>query len=139
MLPYVYPASTGYVLFRIKSKSNLVLGDTLRNQASIFFDFNLPIITNIAQTVVWETPSAIITHENRESSFTIFPNPSSDILSIQTDESIEYLEVIDLQGNIILVARGQFEHLDISTLTEGVYYLRIKSELGIGLCKFLKY
>jgi uncharacterized repeat protein (TIGR01451 family) len=46
------PASHGYVAFRIKPNTNLVEGDTIHNTTSIYFDFNLPVKTNDAFTVV---------------------------------------------------------------------------------------
>lgn len=45
------PNSHGYVSFKIKP-SNAVFGSTIQNTASIFFDFNAPIITNTTSTFV---------------------------------------------------------------------------------------
>jgi uncharacterized repeat protein (TIGR01451 family) len=39
--------SNGFVTFKIKAKSNLQLEQTISNKASIYFDFNIPIVTNI--------------------------------------------------------------------------------------------
>lgn len=44
--------SHGYVSFKIKPKSNVVFGNTIQNNALIYFDFNAPIITNITTTFV---------------------------------------------------------------------------------------
>jgi uncharacterized repeat protein (TIGR01451 family) len=44
------PASNGYVLFKVKSKSTLIIGDSLANSAAIYFDFNPPVITNTTIT-----------------------------------------------------------------------------------------
>ena len=44
--------SHGYVAYRIKPKSTLVAGDSIPNLASIYFDFNLPVETNNAYTIV---------------------------------------------------------------------------------------
>ncbi len=46
------PASNGWVAFKIKPKPSVVIGDSLNNNAAIYFDFNLPVITNTATTVV---------------------------------------------------------------------------------------
>lgn len=40
----------GYVLFKIKTKDNLIVGDNISSQANIFFDFNYPIVTNLYAT-----------------------------------------------------------------------------------------
>ena len=39
-------ASHGFVAYRVKPKNTLVIGDSIQNSASIYFDFNLPIKTN---------------------------------------------------------------------------------------------
>ena len=44
--------SNGWVAFKIKPKPSVVIGDSLNNMAAIYFDFNLPVITNTATTIV---------------------------------------------------------------------------------------
>lgn len=44
--------SHGYVSFKIKPKNNVVFGNTIQNNASIYFDFNAPIITNMTSVFV---------------------------------------------------------------------------------------
>lgn len=51
-LPFEYSFNTGYVAFKIKTLEELKAGDTIDNKAFIYFDFNLPIVTNIARTIV---------------------------------------------------------------------------------------
>ena len=46
------PASNGYVRFRVKPVTGLVVGDAINNKAAIYFDYNSPIITNIAVTQI---------------------------------------------------------------------------------------
>ncbi|HRN80284.1 MAG TPA: T9SS type A sorting domain-containing protein [Ferruginibacter sp.] len=46
------PESHGYISFRIKARPGLQVGDTVSNSAAIFFDYNLPIITNVVHTIV---------------------------------------------------------------------------------------
>jgi uncharacterized repeat protein (TIGR01451 family) len=46
------PASNGWVAFKIKPKPSVVIGDSLNNKAAIYFDFNKPVITNTATTIV---------------------------------------------------------------------------------------
>lgn len=46
------PLSHGYISYRIKPKAGLVVGDTIRNSASIYFDFNAPVKTNSQLTII---------------------------------------------------------------------------------------
>jgi hypothetical protein len=48
--------SIGTFFFRIKSNGNHTLESIIENQVSIFFDFNEPIITNVASTIFYECP-----------------------------------------------------------------------------------
>ncbi|MFN6379600.1 MAG: T9SS type A sorting domain-containing protein [Flavobacteriales bacterium] len=48
--------SIGTFFFRIKSNGNHTLESSIDNQVSIFFDFNEPIITNVASTIFYECP-----------------------------------------------------------------------------------
>jgi uncharacterized repeat protein (TIGR01451 family) len=44
--------SIGFIKFRVKPKSNVVIGDIITNKASVYFDFENVINTNIVSTVV---------------------------------------------------------------------------------------
>ncbi len=49
--------SHGYISYKIKPVSALQEGDTINNRASIYFDFNLPVRTNLQQTTVKARPN----------------------------------------------------------------------------------
>lgn len=78
------------------------------------------------------------------SQLAIYPNPATDILSIEfpvfgiNDKTIE---ILDLNGKI--VATTQFSsfkvNMDISGLSNGVYFLRLSCEEGLITKKFIKY
>ncbi len=44
--------SHGFIRFRIKPKITLVAGDSVKNKAAIYFDYNAPVITNSAITQI---------------------------------------------------------------------------------------
>ncbi len=46
------PGSHGYIAFKVKTIGSLLVGDQVDNSASIYFDFNLPVITNTASALV---------------------------------------------------------------------------------------
>lgn len=46
------PLSHGYITYRIKPLSTLAVGDTVHNKASIYFDFNPAVNTNMQETIV---------------------------------------------------------------------------------------
>lgn len=46
------PMSHGYLLFRIRTKPSVELNDVIKNRAAIYFDHNLPVITNEQITTI---------------------------------------------------------------------------------------
>ena len=46
--------SHGYVTFRIKPQSSVTVGSVIPNKAAIYFDYNTPVITAQAQTVIYD-------------------------------------------------------------------------------------
>src|SRR5690606_34406594 len=46
------PMSHGYIKFRVRPVSTLLDGDEVNNHASIYFDYNLPVVTNTAVTAI---------------------------------------------------------------------------------------
>lgn len=53
------PGSNGWVAFKIKPKPSVVVGDSINNTAAIYFDFNFPVITNKATTIVSNASSPV--------------------------------------------------------------------------------
>jgi hypothetical protein len=76
------PQSHGFVRYRIQPKSNLIAGDSITNNAAIYFDFNDPILTNTAYTqiVLPTSIQEIITSGN----LLLYPNPANSSLTIET-------------------------------------------------------
>lgn len=82
----------------------------------------------------------------KESAFyvNIFPNPSSDLLTLEiapSDTGRLVIEIIDLQGRILVnrsLVREPLTQLDISEFAEGAYYLKITPLNDERLCRIEK-
>jgi len=46
------PESHGFIQYSVKPKNTLVIGDSIKNTAYIYFDFNEPVVTNTVNTLV---------------------------------------------------------------------------------------
>jgi uncharacterized repeat protein (TIGR01451 family) len=46
------PLSHGLIRFRVKPVSTVITGNVVPNEAAIYFDYNLPVITNVATTEI---------------------------------------------------------------------------------------
>ena len=129
----------GYVLFKIKTLNSLTVGDSFDNTAEIYFDFNFPIITN-TETVTISTTASVA--DPTENSILLFPNPSQDLIQLNSSYAINSLEIYDVQGRL----RSQYDAsttdfespISIVKLSKGVYFLIVKSDQGQETLKFIK-
>ena len=69
--------------------------------------------------------------------FKIYPNPVSSILTIQSEKSIDTIEVFDTLGRLVLTKKST-NTLDVSSLQSGTYLMKIGSQNSIESIKFIK-
>ena len=137
-LPFTAPNKYGYVTFKIKTKSTLVLGDIATNKAEIFFDYNFPIVTNTASTQVVTVLPVDTIHELYPFELTIQPNPVSDILTLKTDASIEKCEIFDNMGRVLQASGVQNQQINVSHLPKGIYFIKVYAAASFAVRKFVK-
>jgi len=125
------PNSHGFITYKIKPKNNVALGDIINASASIYFDFNLPIITNTAATEFVET---LATGDFEVGKVSVYPNPTNGILTIASTSSIIEISLYNHLGQLVLSAKDTTS-IDASSLRSGVYLLSIKDETGATVTK----
>ncbi|WP_445452321.1 T9SS type A sorting domain-containing protein [Flavobacterium sp. 25HG05S-40] len=138
-LPFDDANNDGYVIFKIKTKPTLVVGNTFSNTASIYFDYNFPIVTNTATT-------AVVTLANPDFEFSnyisLFPNPANNVLNIQVKEDIivTSIRIYNALGQLVLLVpnAAKVENIDVSDLRTGSYFIKINSNRGNANSKFIK-
>ena len=81
-----------------------------------------------------------IAEQQANSEISIYPNPATDYLFIQSTEKIKSIKCLDYLGQeIVLDLKLQKNSISISALANGVYFLNITSESGISVNrKFVK-
>jgi hypothetical protein len=137
------PKSHGFVNFRIKQKTDLKLGSKINNTASIYFDFNDPIVTNTtlhtvgANTVI----STIIEKNTILSDVKVSPNPLIEEaifeLPFNNTSRVLIFQLFTLAGNLIrteefIGTRFEFHREKLPT---GVYLYKIRDDenfFGMG-------
>ena len=138
-LPFDDANNDGYVLFKIKTNPTLLLGDTFSNTASIYFDYNFPIVTEPAVTTI-----AVLKNKDFafEDYFTIYPNPVDAVLQIQSkkDIAISSISIYNMLGQVVFVIpnAAQIKSVDVSRLKMGTYFIKISSDMGNSNSKFIK-
>ncbi len=68
--------------------------------------------------------------------YTLYPNPSMDIISLQFNSPMEEMYLYDLQGNFLMSTKER--SLDISPLSRGIYFLKIKHNTEFTTKKVVK-
>lgn len=131
------PEEIGNVLFKIKSLETLNTGDDVAQQAEIYFDYNFPIITNIAQT---SYQALSINEFDLNDSVEIFPNPTTDFFRIRSENLIQSLKVYDVHGRLVLQESlsNKETSVSFSSFKSGVYFIEVHSNSGIVIKRLIK-
>lgn len=128
----------GFVIFKIKPKEDLSIGHEIKNSASIFFDYNFPIHTNIALTEVVE--NIILTNSNINfQEFDIYPTISSDFIYLNDHTIKGEVQVFDMKGNMVLSTKISERHsIDINSLRTGMYIIQLFEDKNAYISRFIK-
>ena len=80
-----------------------------------------------------------IQQNNFENEFTIFPNPATTQLTIETIQKAE-IEILNIQGQLMKNISSAFNKItiDISSFPSGMYFVKIKTEKETAVKKFIK-
>lgn len=125
--------SHGFITYEIAVNDELNTGDSIKNQAAIYFDFNLPIITNYAVTMV-EMPSSIAEHTPQLRGV-LAPNPAVEGLAVRliTDAGVGTLSVYDQLGRLVHQQAMFDANQDVVTtrgFKGGVYFIQLVTKEG---------
>ena len=136
-LPFDDANNDGYVSFKIKTKPTLTVGTIINNTANIYFDYNLPVITNTATTTI----AALGTQDFEFSSvFSLSPVPAKNVLTITSKQAVEITSanIYNTLGQLVQVITSPTETIDVSGLKTGTYFIKIISDKGTASSKFIK-
>ncbi|WP_299442495.1 T9SS type A sorting domain-containing protein [uncultured Aquimarina sp.] len=134
--------SNGFIAYRIKPKSNSIIGDEFDNKADIFFDFNLPIETNQVKTTIVALLS-VDDIENQSEFFKISPVPFAEELIIDnlSGEKINEIQLYAITGKQFYTRQNiETNTLKINTinLATGVYFIKLNIGNKVIVKKLLK-
>ena len=118
------PNSHGFVTYKINLKPSLAVGTQINNTAAIYFDYNAAVLTN---TVLNTLQSTTGVKELNTTAFTVYPNPSNGLVTINSSEVITKLTVINVLGETVksITVESKQVMMDISDLKSNVYFLQI--------------
>jgi len=97
------PLSHGFIRYRVQPVDSLVTGNQIKNKASIYFDYNSPVVTNNAITTV-VLPVSLQEINSIATPLMIYPNPGKNIIDVEF-KNIGVFSTIclsDITGRIVL-------------------------------------
>ena len=128
-------SSNAMFTYTIKQRAGLSVGTQIKNRASIYFDFNAPIMTNYTlNTIGWPTKVPTTPGAAGFNTFTIYPNPASNTFNATIDLSTSGaydMKVCDVTGKteisktLALQKGAQNVTVDVSRLSPGVYFVTL--------------
>jgi hypothetical protein len=73
-----------------------------------------------------------------EEIFTVYPNPVTDVLHIQTNEIITQIVVLDVNGRVMQTLQGNQKSVNLQALPVGNYIVRIHTATSVTPVKIVK-
>lgn len=133
-------ASHGFIKFVVRPLTTLTSGSLINNNAYIYFDYNLPILTNTVSTVIHNIVG--INDLNNKSQLHVTPNPASNFLFIWSAADLQngIIEIINSLGQKVMVKEfvGMLsENVLTEKLPNGIYTIKVISGANQQNIKFI--
>ena len=144
------PGSHGFIQFRVKPKNNAPLGTLIENSASIYFDFNAPVLTNTTTHQLGHDFYTVLILDLPDHKtgipVQVYPNPFRDrthlILSAAA-EGIYQFKLFDTAGRLVHTQELHGVQMEFFSegLRDGCYWFELLDTAGgLKACgKILKY
>jgi len=132
-----FAASQGALQFKVALDSGLAYGTQIKNNASIYFDMNPPVVTNTTlNTISYPTK---IDPVLANSGIYVYPNPATDLLYVDGLNGGE-ISILNLNGEVITkqVIASDKASVDVSKLPVGLYILKATSAHSTATTMFTK-
>jgi len=133
---YYYPSKTYTNSIDVSGVDKIsCMGSTSNNKFLTFPIQNSASPKLYIATFVGENLSTI---DKGLSNLEIYPNPTSDILNIQTEQKISKIEILDTSGKLLKSNSGSGKTINVSNLSKGIYLIKIYADKNIINSKFIK-
>ncbi len=123
--------SQGSFHYRMAPRNNLMLGEQLTNRADIYFDYNVPVLTNTTVTTV--LMNTAITELGVGDGLSVHPSPSTGLVTVRWADSQmnnARLSVMDALGRTVYTSNlpTSGRSIDLSFLPAGSYVARLSGD-----------
>lgn len=82
--------------------------------------------------------STALTERIVSNPISLYPNPTSNELTIDTEQKISEVSIIDITGKIIMITKQNTKTINVSDLSNGLYFIKLSTGERTITKKFLK-
>jgi len=127
-----------FIIGNFNNDANTTLDSN--NQANLFYAGSYYYIDDVS---VVDCTVGINEIESYKNKIKLMPNPAKDELRIMSDESgIKKIEVCDVLNNVMLAESAEAKEksitINVSNFASGTYFIKVFSNKGIAVKKFVK-
>ncbi len=129
------PIGSELFTLKIKSKVNDVLNKVIKfgdpKASKLVEQRSDPILLDLS----WKNAIISSTIEQLNQSILLYPNPTTNLINIQSEIPIASYIVRDISGKTALASINDNNTIDVSNLKSGLYLLSLKSNMGYDIVK----
>jgi hypothetical protein len=90
-------------------------------------------------TVVLNLGSTVsVTKNAQQSNISIYPNPTSTQISINTKLTLSEIRIIDITGKVVITTKESTNTINVSDLSNGIYFIQLITDERTITKKFVK-
>lgn len=125
-----------YVILNNTSNSSTYISGTTGGIFGLFIKDNVLYVSERDSSKIHKTVNVLGNDDLTMVNFSLFPNPTNDVLTITSDSPIEKIEVYNVNGQFMFAKNNDFENIVLKELKNGMYLLKIND--SNKLHKFIK-
>ncbi|MBC7487570.1 MAG: T9SS type A sorting domain-containing protein [Cytophagaceae bacterium] len=122
--------SHGFVNYKINLKKNVIAGDIIPNSAAIYFDYNIPVLTNQVKNRVAISTSVFEGTDSKRTAL-VFPNPAHDHATFTFPEDVQSFELLNAFGQSVYSVQTNQKTVELNTSSrKGMHYYKATDKKG---------
>jgi len=88
--------------------------------------------------IVYQDEILIGIEDHFKLEFTLYPNPSSGVIYIESNSAINNIQVYDVLGRLVLEQNNPSNQIDVYSLNSGLLFVKIETDKGVLVKKVIR-
>ena len=97
-------------------------------------NYSAPVYSAVEQPL-WDMKAGV-TLVNKQT-LVLYPNPAYDMVELMIDGKVNSVEFINVSGRVVLSAFND-NRIQVGDLLQGIYFVRVSTDRGVGTSRFIK-